>query len=154
MLKISSGQRQRHLQRQLLLPSPRQREHLLRRPQYLALLIETKPDIGSLKGIVTPKHLFDAYWTKKQRELASALSIQGVNPWFEVLKHITDKLAEAALALTPPDAINGEDTAPLAVTRASLDRFPPSVIDWMLTNGVLVEGNNRVRFGHESFFDY
>lgn len=134
--------------------SPRQREHLLRRPQYLALLIETKPDTGSLKGIVTPKHLFDAYWTKKQRELASALSIQGTNPWFEVLKHITDKLAETALALTPPDAICGEDEAPLAVTRASLDRFPPSVIDWMLTNGVLVEGNNRVRFGHESFFDY
>ncbi len=134
--------------------SPRQREQLLRRPQYLALLIETKPDAESLKGIVTPKLLFDAYWAKKQRDLSIAMPLLGGNPWFEILKYITDKLAETALALTPPPSNGGDDDAPLAVKRSSLDQFPPLVINWMLTNGVLSEGNQRIRFGHESFFDY
>ncbi len=134
--------------------SPRQREQLLRRPQYLALLIETNPDHEALKGIVTPKHLFDAYWTKKERDLSLALPSSVGNPWFEILKCITDKLAETALALAPTTSAVGDDEAPLAVTRSSLDRFPPTVIDWMITNGILSEGNRRVRFGHESFFDY
>lgn len=134
--------------------SPRQREQLLRRPQYLALLIETNPDAESLRGIVTPKHLFDAYWAKKQCDLARALPTLGVNPWFEILKHITGKLAETALALAPVASADGDDAAPLAVTRSSLDRFSPLVLNWMITNGVLSEGNKRVRFGHESFFDY
>lgn len=134
--------------------SPRQREQLLRRPQYLALLIETNPDASSLKRIVTPKHLFDAYWTKKQCDLALTLPSLVGNPWFEILKHITNKLAETALALAPPASMSGDDEAPLAVTRSSLDKFSPPVINWMLTNGVLSEGNRRIRFGHESFFDY
>jgi len=134
--------------------SPRQREQLLRRPQYLALLIETHPDATSLKGIVTPKHLFDAYWSKKQDELALALPSLVGNPWYEILNHITTELAETALALAPSASISSDEGAPLAVTRSSLDRFPPPVINWMLTNGVLSEGNRRVRFGHESFFDY
>lgn len=134
--------------------SPRQQEQLLRRPQYLALLIETKPNADSLQGIVTPKHLFDAYWTKKQSDLALALPSQNGNQWFDILKHITEKLAETALALTPPVSASSNDEAPLAVTRSSLDRFPPLVIGWMITNGVLAEGNRRIRFGHESFFDY
>ncbi|MDB6118190.1 MAG: hypothetical protein JWO08_1971, partial [Verrucomicrobiaceae bacterium] len=134
--------------------SARQREQLLRRPQYLALLIETNHDREALKGIVTPKHLFDAYWTKKERDLSQALPSQSGNPWFEILKCITDRLAETALALAPITPVDGDDEAPLAVTRSSLSRFPPTVIDWMITNGVLSEGSRRVRFGHESFFDY
>jgi hypothetical protein len=134
--------------------SPRQREQLLRRPQYLALLIETNPDASALKGIVTPKHLFDAYWSKKQCDLALALPSLVGNPWFEILKYIADKLAETALTLAPQASMSGDGEAPLAVTRSSLDKFPPPVINWMLTNGVLSEGNRRIRFGHESFFDY
>jgi hypothetical protein len=134
--------------------SPRQREQLLRRPQYLALLIETNPDASSVRGIVTPKHLFDAYWSKKQNDLALALPSLVGNPWFEILKRITDTLAETALALAPSVPASDDEDAPLAVKRSSLDRFPPPVINWMLTNGVLSEGNRRVRFGHESFFDY
>lgn len=133
--------------------SPRQRELLLRRPQHLALLIEANPEQKVLKGIITPKHLFDAYWTKKERDLSLALPSAG-NPWFDILKYITEKLAETALALNPPAPSGSDDEAPLAVTRSSLGRFPPAVLDWMITNGVLSEGNNRIRFGHESFFDY
>lgn len=133
-----------------------QREQLLSRPQYLALMIDSSLDAQSITRIITPKHLFDAYWDKKQNDLSHEFESLPGNPWYDILKSITDKLAETALALAlaPDSASAGEDDAPLAVMRRSLDRFPSRVVKWLIANGVLAEGNGRVRFGHESFFDY
>jgi hypothetical protein len=138
----------------LRLFSPRQKKELLSRPQYLALFIETRPDAEEALRIVTPKLLFDAYWDKKKRSLEQAHSSQDGSSWFKILKFITDKLAETALSLTPEGSGGDDGSAPLAVSRASLDQFSAPVIDWLISHGVLSDGNPRIRFGHESFFDY
>lgn len=132
--------------------SPRQRDLLLRRPQYLAVLIETSPPEDALKQIVTPKQLFDAYWTKKECALAEAFP-SATNTWHEVLQCITEKLAETALKITPP-VLGGDDEAPLAVKKGLIARFPPNAVRWLITNGVLAESESRIRFAHESLFDY
>lgn len=134
--------------------SPLQKRDLLSRPQYLALFIETRPNIETVHRIVTSKLLFDAYWDKKKRALARALPFESGSSWFNILQFITDKLAATALSLTPAGTGHDESGAPLAVAKSSLDQFSTPVIDWIISNGVLAEGNQRIRFGHESFFDY
>lgn len=135
--------------------SPRQRNQLLRRPQYLAILIETHPSPEDLPRIVTPKQLFDAYWDKKQRAMSKEFRSSAINLWPEILRQITLKLSETALALAPltPGASN-EDDAPLAIPKRLIESFPTLAIDWMITNGVLVESGKLIRFAHESLFDY
>lgn len=132
--------------------SPKQRELLLRRPQYLALLVESHPDAEELQNIVTPKQLFDEYWRKKELALAHDFPAAS-NVWHRVLKCITQQLAKTALAITPAVPADGDD-APLAVKKSLLADFPAPAVRWLISNGVLAESKSRYRFGHESFFDY
>ncbi|WP_139373032.1 hypothetical protein [Prosthecobacter debontii] len=133
--------------------SPQQHQQLLRIPQYLAVLIETHPSDEELPKIITPKKLFDAYWDKKQSDMAKNFPQWEANFWHQILSNITEKLSKVALAIAPSAHSDSVD-APLAVSAKSLQSFSPLAINWMLTNGVLTKGKDTIRFGHESFFDY
>ncbi|MGL4402026.1 MAG: hypothetical protein ACRCXD_19370 [Luteolibacter sp.] len=136
--------------------SPRQYNELLRRPQYLALFIEANVSNDEISKIVTPKQLFDAYWRTKERAMAQVFPGASTNHWSGILKLITHHLSETALKLVPSKGTRqgSKNDAPLAVASSILGHFPPTSIDWMITNGVIVESGNRIRFGHESLFDY
>lgn len=136
--------------------SPRQYDELLRRPQYLALFIEANISSEEIPTIITPKQLFDAYWRSKERKMAQAFPGVSQNHWTGILKLITNRLSQTALKLNPPKGKRNRsnDDAPLAVAVGILDDFPRTSIEWMISNGVLVESGRRIRFGHESLFDY
>ena len=130
-----------------------QKEQLLRRPQFLAVLLEARPSMEEVSTILTVKQLFDAYWEQKERELAINHPNQTGNPWVEILGQITHELSKTALTLVPQDSIWVEHS-PLSVPERVLIATNPVVRGWMYSAGVLVKSDNRIRFGHETFFDY
>jgi len=110
---------------------------LLRLPLHLALLASViRTGGGRLPDFASPKDLFDAFWLQKRTDFWKVVS----NPnAFEILLY--------ALC----EAMNERQT--LSVPRGLL---PPgdAELDCLVSANVLVRSGSRIRFFHESFFDY
>jgi hypothetical protein len=107
---------------------------ILSTPLNLLLFTEyvdlANPSFGTLGS------LFDRFWNRKQQAVASRQRSE--SQWTEVI----DKLCEA---LESRQSL----TAPITI----LDQWPQTLAA-MLSEHVLIQELNQIRFFHESFFDY
>jgi hypothetical protein len=111
---------------------------LLRVPLHLALLASLiQTDGGGLPVFASPKELFDAFWLRKRTDFRKKV-VSNPNA-FEI----------SLYALC--EAMNERQT--LSVPRGLL---PPGdgELDCLVSANVLVRSGSRIRFFHESFFDY
>ena len=111
---------------------------LLRRPQNLSLFIEADFDVSSEPAFATEKMLFDRYWDAKRRAVA-AQAAPAPDEWLGVIEVLCNEMTTSRQ---------------LSVARENMDRFSPSYLERMASEGVITLDGHRYGFGHESFFDY
>lgn len=111
---------------------------LLNLPQNLSLLMESCSTTPGIPRFNTVKELFDLYWDAKRNRVLERAPDVG-DHWVEVLKLLSAEM---------------NTTQELSVRKELLDGVPPHFLEQMASEGVLVSGNGRYGFGHESFFDY
>lgn len=109
---------------------------ILRLAQNLALFVQILGDAQDGASFNSQQDLFDRYWSTK-REAARRKS--GVDHWNEAIDAFVDYA-------------NSEQTLSVPIER--LDGPPPMYLEAMLSEGVVLKDGQRLRFRHESFFDY
>ena len=110
---------------------------LLRVPLHLSIAIELGAEHSeSVAAARTLTDLFDRYWGVKRAACRDARL--GTDSWSDVVDRLTDWMS-ARQSLTAP--------------RAVLDDFDAQA-QVMASNGVISYEQQRVRFFHETFFDY
>ena len=107
---------------------------LLRLPQNLSLFLNTC-DPNSQPTFLTQKELFDQYWDKKRQAVEKSSS----DHWMGVIQVLCEKVTASQQ---------------LSVLKETLDQFPLTYLNSMVSEGVLSFDQNRYGFGHEAFFDY
>ena len=115
---------------------PRQVE-LLRLPQNLSLFLQADFDASREPGFNSAKMLFDRYWEAKRRAIADGRAVP--DEWLRVIEVLCDEMTA---------------NRQLSIQRERLDRFSPSYLGRMASEGVITLDGHRYGFGHESFFDY
>ena len=111
---------------------------LLCLPQNLYLFLDTNPDPDSIPEFLSPKDLFDRYWTEKRKAVNARVALSS-DLWQKIILLLCDEMTR---------------TQQLSVLKEKLDPFPEDYINQMASEGVLSFDGNRYGFGHESFFDY
>ena len=111
---------------------------LLCLPQNLYLFLDTDPAPDSIPEFLSPKDLFDRYWTEKRKAVNARVALSS-DFWQEIILMLCDEMTR---------------TQQLSVLKEKLDRFPEDYLNQMASEGVLSFDGNRYGFGHESFFDY
>ena len=111
---------------------------LLCLPQNLYLFLDTNPDPDSIPEFLSPKDLFDRYWTEKRKAVNAGVGLSS-DFWQKIILLLCDEMTR---------------TQQLSVLKEKLDQFPVDYLIQMASEGVLSFDGNRYGFGHESFFDY
>ena len=107
---------------------------LLSLPQNLSLFLNTC-DPNSQPTFLTQKELFDQYWNEKRQAVEKPSS----DHWMGVIQVLCEKMTASQQ---------------LSVLKETLDQFPLTYLNSMVSEGVLSFDQNRYSFGHEAFFDY
>lgn len=115
--------------------TPAQKE-ILRTPLHLFLLLGGLDEEERDVGFASIGDLFDRYWQRKQHAVTSRLRRESA--WVAVIDKLCDAMS-GGLTVYAADIVLDEH----AETKAA-----------MLTEHVLVQDGSKVRFFHESFFDY
>jgi len=111
-------------------------KEILRTPLHLMLLLESLGEKDSQIGFVNIGELFDRYWQRKQRAVVDRLG--NASAWVPVIDRACEQMSRG-LALYAP--------------YIAFDEYPETTAA-MLTEHVFVRDGNKLRFFHESFFDY
>ncbi|MGL5879828.1 MAG: hypothetical protein ACRC2V_18890, partial [Xenococcaceae cyanobacterium] len=110
---------------------------LLSVPLHLWLLSQIAQDTNiNILNFQTAKDLFDRFWNDKQRELRKKLDRD--IKWTQVIDLICDRMSSQQS---------------LSVPKTIVDDFQADA-EAMASEHILVKDNNRLRFFHDSFFDY
>ncbi len=113
---------------------------LLSLPLHLKLLSEIveNSEIKAL-NFKNENELFYQYWEHKQRKIQDILGY--CIPWKQIIntlcKYMSDKQQQS-----------------LSAPKSILDQYLIKDVDVMISENVLIQEDNRIRFFHESFFDY
>ena len=111
---------------------------VLRLAQNLSLFLDTGFSASCAPAFRTAKHLFDRYWSYKQRVVdRRAGNLAG--RWTEIVRRVCDEMTSSQR---------------LAVPKERLDEVPEDYLQQMASEGVLTFDGHCYGFGHESFFDY
>ena len=111
-------------------------KEILRTPLHLLLLLDSLGEGRSEVSFANIGELFDRYWQRKQQTVAARLGHESA--WVAVIDKLCDEMSRG-LTVYVPDIVLDEH----GETRSS-----------MLTEHVLVQDGTKIRFFHESFFDY
>lgn len=110
----------------------------LRLPQNLSLYVQILDGAEDGLAFTSQQDLFDRYWVIK-RKAVLAKSGLAMDHWHEAI----DGFVGYA---------NSRQT--LSVPVEHLDSLPPQYLEALLSEGVMLKDEQRIRFRHESFFDY
>ena len=110
---------------------------LLGLPQNMAVFLDANPDFETQPRFATNKDLFDEYWDTKQRAVNARTNAP--DHWTDIIWRLCDEMSASQQ---------------LSVMKEKLDRFPKKYVEAMASEGVISYDENRLGFGHESFFDY
>lgn len=113
-------------------------KELLRTPLHLFLFVEAYKAGESLEAFNTATSLFSHYWNAKQRAFAQG-DTNRAQTWSEVIEKFANEL---------------QKRESLSAHRDVLDAFGPDIVDKLVSDGVLHQDRNALRFFHESFSDY
>ena len=111
---------------------------ILRLPQHLHLFLESGAETSSAPAFVTATALFDRYWSRKRRSVATQAAPLP-DQWMAVVRTLCDEMA-ATRQLTAP----GE----------RLDEVSPAYLELLAAEGVVTRAGRRYGFGHETLLDY
>lgn len=111
---------------------------ILQLPQNLSLFLSAVPDPKAKCVFKNQKDLFDDYWDHKQKQ-ANIRYSNSNGLWVNSIETITDHLSSYQQ---------------LWASIEVLDNIPRDYIEALASEGVIIIEENKVRFGHESFFDY
>jgi hypothetical protein len=115
--------------------TPAQKE-ILRTPLHLFLLLGGLDEEESDVGFASIGDLFDRYWQRKQQAVTARLGRKSA--WVAIIDKLCDAMS-GELTVYAPGIVLDEH----AETKSA-----------MLTEHVLVQDGSKLRFFHESFFDY
>jgi len=116
---------------------PRQLE-LLGLAQNLALFVDSKLVLQDRPSFLTQKDLFDAYWNVKKEQAENAHPSHAAY-WSPLLRTLTEEMSRRQ---------------ELSVPQSILDGHPRTLVNHLVSSGVLTFNGRVYGFGHESFFDY
>lgn len=111
-------------------------KEILRTPLHLFLLLDGLAPGRSDVNFANIGELFARYWQRKQQSTSKRLGHE--SEWAAVIDKLCDVMSDGLTVYVPSIVLDEHDE-----TRAA-----------MLTEHVLVQDGNRIRFFHESFFDY